>query len=121
MTQSLLTLPVAGMSCAACAARIEKQLNRMDGVEAAVSFANESAHLRYDPDQTKPQQLVDAIVRCGFDVPRQTLELGIGGMSCAACAARLEKALGRLPGVEASVNFAAESARVDFLPGLMDC
>ncbi|WP_225548032.1 heavy metal translocating P-type ATPase [Chromobacterium violaceum] len=120
MTQALLTLPVSGMSCAACAARIEKQLNRMNGVEAAVSFANESAQLRYDPDQTKPQQLVDAIVRCGFEVPRQTLELDIGGMSCAACAARLEKALGRLPGVEASVNFAAESARVDFLPGLMD-
>ncbi|SUX30141.1 heavy metal translocating P-type ATPase [Chromobacterium vaccinii] len=120
MTQSLLTLPVAGMSCAACAARIEKQLNRMDGVEAAVSFANESAQLRYDPDQTNPRQLVDAIVRCGFDVPRQTLELGIGGMSCAACGARLEKALGRLPGVEASVNFAAESARIDYLPGLTE-
>ena len=96
MTQSLLTLPVSGMSCAACAARIEKQLNRMDGVEAAVSFANESAQLRYDPDQANPRQLVDAIVRCGFDVPRQTLELGIGGMSCAACAAGRDSRFGLL-------------------------
>ncbi|OHX20368.1 heavy metal translocating P-type ATPase [Chromobacterium sphagni] len=120
MTQSLLTLPVAGMSCAACAARIEKQLNRLDGVEASVSFANESAQLHYDPERSSPQQLVDAIVRCGFTVPRQALNLDIGGMSCAACSARLEKALNRLPGVEAIVNFAAESARVEFLPGLID-
>ncbi|QEL54392.1 heavy metal translocating P-type ATPase [Chromobacterium paludis] len=120
MTQSLLTLPVSGMSCAACAARIEKQLNRLAGVEAAVSFANESAQLRYDPAQATPRQLVETIERCGFAVPRQALQLGISGMSCAACAARLEKALNRLPGVSASVNFASESARVEFLPGLAE-
>ncbi|POA97791.1 heavy metal translocating P-type ATPase [Chromobacterium sinusclupearum] len=119
MTQSL-TLPVSGMSCAACAARIEKQLNRLPGVDAAVSFASESAQLRYDPAQANPQQLVAAIERCGFAVPRQSMRLGIGGMSCAACAARLEKVLGKLPGVSASVSFAGESAQLAWLPGLTD-
>ncbi|KIA78926.1 hypothetical protein QR66_18800 [Chromobacterium piscinae] len=119
MTQSL-TLPVSGMSCAACAARIEKQLNRLPGVDAAVSFASESAQLRYDPAQANPQQLVDAIERCGFAVPRQSMRLGIAGMRCAACAARLEKVLGKLPGVSASVSFAGESAQLAWLPGLTD-
>jgi Cu+-exporting ATPase len=53
-------------------------------------------------------------------VAPRTLELSLGGMSCAACAARIEKVLNRLPGVEANVNFAAESARVRYAPELAD-
>ncbi|MFD7645285.1 heavy metal translocating P-type ATPase [Kitasatospora sp. NPDC059795] len=49
--------------------------------------------------------------------PRERVELAIGGMTCASCAARVEKKLNRLDGVEASVNFATEKARVDFGPG----
>jgi len=45
---------------------------------------------------------------------RERVELALEGMTCAACAARIEKSLNRLPGVDASVNFATESARVDF-------
>jgi len=50
----------------------------------------------------------------------QTLELGIEGMTCAACATRIEKVLNRLPGVEAVVNLASERARVRFQPGVVD-
>ncbi|MCD0483417.1 heavy metal translocating P-type ATPase [Streptacidiphilus sp. ASG 303] len=46
------------------------------------------------------------------------VELAIGGMTCASCAARIEKKLNRLDGVQASVNFATEKARVDFGPGI---
>ncbi|GLW69568.1 carbonate dehydratase [Kitasatospora phosalacinea] len=49
--------------------------------------------------------------------PRDRVELSIGGMTCASCAARIEKKLNRIDGVEASVNFATERARVDFGPG----
>ncbi|MFJ5925456.1 heavy metal translocating P-type ATPase [Kitasatospora sp. NPDC092948] len=49
--------------------------------------------------------------------PRERVELAIGGMTCASCAARIEKKLNRIDGVEASVNFATEKARVDFGPG----
>ncbi|MFJ8439033.1 heavy metal translocating P-type ATPase [Kitasatospora griseola] len=50
--------------------------------------------------------------------PRECVELAIGGMTCASCAARIEKKLNRMDGVEASVNFATEKARVDFGPGV---
>ena len=50
--------------------------------------------------------------------PQQILELGIEGMTCAACSTRLEKVLNRLPGVEAAVNLAAERARVRYVPGV---
>ncbi len=54
------------------------------------------------------------------DNARQTVELSIEGMTCAACAARIEKVLNKLPEVEASVNFAAEKAYVRFTPGMAD-
>ncbi|MZE76613.1 heavy metal translocating P-type ATPase, partial [Streptomyces sp. SID5475] len=50
--------------------------------------------------------------------PAQRVELSIGGMTCASCAARVEKKLNRMDGVTASVNFATEKARVDFADGI---
>jgi len=115
-----LDLPINGMSCAACATRIEKVLNRLPGVTASVNFASEHASVEMTADETSPQQLIATIEKAGFAVPQQTLELGIDGMTCAACAARIEKVLNRLPGVEATVNLASERARVRYLPGLAD-
>ena len=115
-----LDLPLAGMTCAACAARIEKVLNRLPGVDASVNFASERARIALSGSQTSLQQLVESIVKAGFDVPQQTVELSIEGMSCAACSARIEKVLNRLPGVEAAVNLAAERARIRYLPGVAD-
>ena len=62
--------------------------------------------------------MVDTIEKAGFGVPPQTLELGIEGMTCAACATRLEKVLNRIEGVEAAVNLASERARVRYRPGV---
>jgi P-type Cu+ transporter len=115
-----LDLPVAGMTCAACAARIEKVLNRLPGVTASVNLASERAQVQLLTDETSPQQVVAAIGKAGFSVPAQTLELSIGGMTCAACAARIEKVLNRIEGVEAAVNLASESARVRYVPGTVD-
>ena len=113
-------LPVAGMTCAACANRIEKVLNRLPGVTAAVSFAAERAHVEFKPDSVTPAQLVDTVRKAGFDVPPVTTELSIEGMTCAACATRIEKVLNRLSGVEATVNFATEKARIRYTPGTLD-
>ena len=112
-----LDLPLAGMTCAACATRIEKVLNRLPGVDAHVNLATERARVAFSSNETTPQELVASIEKAGFSVPRQTLDLGVEGMTCAACATRLDKVLNRLPGVEASVNFASERARVHFQPG----
>jgi Cu+-exporting ATPase len=113
-----LDLPIAGMTCAACAARIEKVLNRMPGVEASVNLAAERAQIRLSGGETPAAAVIAAIERAGFSVPPQTLELAIEGMTCAACAARIEKVLNRLEGVEATVNLAAERARVRYVAGL---
>lgn len=120
-TESACTLdvPVAGMTCAACAVRIEKALNRQPGVKAQVNLAAERARIEYDPAATSPAELIALIRKTGYDVPKQRVELALTGMTCAACAARLEKVLNALPGVEAQVNFAAEKAVVYVTPGMV--
>ncbi len=64
-----VALPISGMSCAACAARIEKKLKGSEGVEeATVNFANEQAAITFDPSLTNRDTLSDAIRDCGYDV-----------------------------------------------------
>ncbi|MEQ1662473.1 MAG: heavy metal translocating P-type ATPase [Thiobacillus sp.] len=106
------------MTCAACAARLEKQLNRLPGVEATVNFAIEKAHIRLLDDSTTPTTVVEAVQKTGFGVAPQTATLAIEGMTCASCVGRLEKALNALPGASATLNLATETARVQFTPGL---
>jgi len=119
MSQSQpLDLPISGMTCAACAARLEKQLNKLPGVEAGVNFAGEKARIRFASSATTAAQLIEAVQRTGFEVTPQTAELAIEGMTCTACVARIEKALNQLPGVSATVNLATETARVNYTPGL---
>jgi Cu+-exporting ATPase len=113
-----LDLPLAGMTCAACAARIEKSLNKLPGVAANVNFAAESAQVTLQPNLSSPAAVVETIQRTGYSVPVQVAEFQIYGMTCVACAARIEKALNKLEGVQATVNFASEVARVSYTPGL---
>ena len=113
-----LDLPLAGMTCAACAARIEKSLNKMPGVAANVNFAAESAQVTLQPNLSSPSAVVEAIRRTGYSVPEQVAEFQIYGMTCVACSTRIEKALSKLEGVKASVNFASETARVHYMPGI---
>lgn len=115
-----LSLPVEGMTCAACAIRIEKVLNRLDGVEASVSFASESAQIRVDESRQSADKLAASIEAAGFSVPLQHWRFAIDGMSCAACAGRIEKVLQKLPLKSATVNLASEMLFVSLLPGTVD-
>ncbi len=116
-TPRQLELRIEGMTCAACSARIEKNLNKLPGVTAAVNLASEKARIEYDPAQATPADLVQTIRKTGFAVPDQDITLALEGMTCAACAARIEKVLNRIDGVSAAVNFATEKARVRVAPG----
>ncbi len=118
MSSKKITLKINGMECAACAARIERQLKKTDGVaDAAVNLAAEKATVHYDPDRVGAGQLVHTIVDLGFRVPTERVDLKISGMSCAACSARVERALVGLDGVlRANVNLAMERAAVDYNP-----
>lgn len=107
---------VSGMTCAACSSRIEKRLNKVEGVhKAAVNLAVEKAAVEYDVKRVSSEQLIEVIRDTGYDVVLDKVELRLKGMTCAACAARLEKALNRLDGVvKASVNFAMGNATVEY-------
>ncbi len=107
-------LPIAGMTCAACATRLEKALMRVDGIQSAtVNFALEQADVTVDPTHLTHADVVSAVGRTGFAVPDETIDFALDGMTCAACATRSEKVLSRVPGVSsANVNFALERASV---------
>ena len=117
LTLKQIELPIEGMTCSACAARIEKTLNRIPGVHAAVNFASEKARVEFDAATTQPEDLVRSIEKTGFHVVPQSVQLQITGMTCAACSGRIEKALSKQPGVNATVNLATEVANVSFMPG----
>ena len=111
---SHITLPVEGMTCASCSARIERQLAKLDGIDSAsVNLAGETADVRFDAAKITARDIKTAIEKTGFQVPARLIELSVEGMTCASCVARVEKALARVDGiVEASVNLADERARV---------
>jgi Cu+-exporting ATPase len=112
-----IEIPIEGMTCAACATRIEKNLNKLPGVHAVVNLANEKARIKFDDTQIKPDSLVCSIEKAGFHVVPQSVQLQINGMTCATCSGRIKRALDKLPGVTAIVNFATEKAHVSFNPG----
>ncbi len=114
-----VSVKIGGMSCAACANRIEKGLNELPGVEKAnVNFAVEKASLTYDPEKIGIADIARKIESLGYQTIRDKVDFKITGMSCAACANRIEKGLSQLPGVyKVGVNFAAEKASVEYDPG----
>src|SRR3954470_17178664 len=60
-------LPITGMTCASCANRIERKLNRLDGVTASVNYATEKAAVAFDPAAVAPEQLIDPVKAAGYD------------------------------------------------------
>ena len=109
-----LTLPISGMSCAACASRIEGGLREVEGVhDASVNLATEQATVTVDPGRADAGDLVEKVRNLGYDVRAEETVLAVKGMSCAACVARVERALRGTPGVvDAGVNFATHQATV---------
>ncbi|MGM0851175.1 MAG: heavy metal translocating P-type ATPase [Bacillota bacterium] len=112
-------IDITGMTCAACANRIEKGLNKMEGVEkATVNFAMEKAAVKYNPEVVKPMDLQKSIRDLGYDVQLEKTEFDITGMTCAACSARIEKVLNKQDGIQhATVNLALEKATIEYAPG----
>ncbi|HYG57916.1 MAG TPA: heavy metal translocating P-type ATPase [Symbiobacteriaceae bacterium] len=115
------TLPISGMTCAACATRIQKRLSKLEGIqEASVNLATEKAVVDFDPQVVAIDKVIATVQDLGYGVGREKTTLSITGMTCAACSARIEKKLNKMPGVTASVNLAAEKATVEFTPGMTD-
>ncbi len=93
------TLLIKGMTCAACSSRIEKGLSRMEGVQQAnVNLAMEKATISYDPANIGIHDFRNKVEALGFQTVTESVDLNITGMTCAACSARIEKGLTKLPG-----------------------
>ncbi|MDR1732662.1 MAG: heavy metal translocating P-type ATPase [Synergistaceae bacterium] len=116
------TVAIGGMTCAACAKRIERAVGKLQGIaDASVNFATEKLTVEFDEKQVALGDIEKKIVDAGYNVlkerPKSGATIPIGGMTCAACAKRIEKAVGKLDGVEsASVNFATEKLTVSWDP-----
>ena len=108
-----LTWPVQGMTCASCAARVEKAARAVPGVaEANVNLATDSLAIT-PASGFEPAALQQAVERAGYTLPTVTLQLAVQDMTCASCVGRVEKALQKVPGVlSANVNLATETASV---------
>ncbi|WP_181281404.1 heavy metal translocating P-type ATPase [Pseudomonas aeruginosa] len=116
-----ISLPIEGMTCASCVGRVEAALAKVEGVASvSVNLATERADIRLNRPVDR-MALIQAIEKVGYDVPQGTIELAIGGMTCASCAGRVEKALKAVPGVtEAVVNLATERATVRGVAAVAD-
>jgi Cu+-exporting ATPase len=111
-------LPVEGMNCAACVARVEKAVAAVEGVtKSAVNLAVERATVTYNPHRTSTGEVVTAIKDAGYKVLTTTATFPVLGMDCANCATRVGRVVQRIPGVtEANVNLATEKLTVSYLP-----
>ncbi|WP_273716844.1 heavy metal translocating P-type ATPase [Alkalihalobacillus pseudalcaliphilus] len=116
MSQKEATLQISGMTCAACATKIEKTLSKIEGVEKAnVNFAIEKTKVVYDDAKTNVKAFEEKINKLGYEVVHEKQTFDISGMTCAACANKIEKRLSKLDGVSNThVNFALENVTVTF-------
>ena len=109
---------ISGMTCSACANRIEKGVSKMEGVkEANVNFATETLNVEYDNSALKPLDIENKVEKLGYKVEKniESHNYKIEGMTCTACASRVEKVTNKMPGVEnAVVNFATEKLSISF-------
>ena len=110
---------IEGMSCSACANRVERVVKKMNGVEeASVNFATETLLVKFDDAKIDAPKIEEAIVKAGYSVRKDMRDytFKVEGMSCSACANRVERITKKIDGVEsANVNFATEklTVRVD--------
>lgn len=114
--------PIVGMTCAACAKNIERVTGKLNGVtSSAVNFSTERLMIEYDEAQITLESIKGAVSKAGYElieeVKEKEITMPIQGMTCAACASRIEKVVGKLDGVaSASVNFATEKLTVQYHP-----
>ncbi|WP_291625040.1 heavy metal translocating P-type ATPase [Clostridium sp.] len=109
---------ITGMTCSACANRVQKVVGKLDGVEEAnVNFATETLNVKYDNDKINNSDIESAIEKAGYGVEKsiKNYSFKVEGMTCSACANRVERVTKKVSGVEnSSVNFATEKLNITF-------
>ena len=108
---------IEGMTCSACSNRVERFVRKLDGInEANVNFATETLNVDFDENKLKSVDIEDTVVKSGYKVKKniKTYTFKVEGMTCSACANRVERVTKKMDGVESSsVNFATEKLTVN--------
>ena len=113
-------MPVTGMSCANCAANIERNIRKLEGIgEANVDLASEKLSVTFDSEKLTIQDIVAGVRHIGFGIATGKAELPVAGMHDQADALGLEKILKKQTGVlDASANYASEHLAFEYIPGM---
>lgn len=115
-----VTFPVTGMTCANCAAAIERNVRKLPGVDVAnVNLASEKLTVAFNPAELDEQGIITRVEHIGYGIPTGKVELPITGLRDNSDALTLEKLLARQEGVlAASVSYGTERAALQYIPGL---
>ena len=116
-----VSIPINGMTCAACVSHVEAALSSIDGiVESSVNLATNRALIRMDTD-ISTSLIQETVSNAGYQVGTENRMIRIEGMTCSACVSHVEAALNTVSGItHSSVNLATGNASVEFVPGLLN-
>lgn len=107
---------INGMTCSACANRVERVVGKLDGVEKSnVNFATETLSVEFDENKLQDKDIEEKVVKAGYSIKKniKTYNLKVEGMTCSACANRVERVTKKIGGVqESNVNFATEKLTI---------
>ena len=119
VTADRITIPITGMTCAACVSHVSNAIQEMPSVaDVSVSLASEKASLLLRDGSLRSEELMDALEDAGYGVATEKATLAVGGMTCAACVGYIQHALTDVDGVlSVGVNLASERAAVEYIPG----
>ncbi len=118
--EETITIPISGMSCAGCVAKIEKRISQLKGVkEASVNLASQSATIVYRNGSPDLAFLINTLKEIGYEVPLETVTMPIEGIHCASCVQKIERSLKKLDGVlEATVNIGTARTTIRYISEL---
>ncbi len=107
---------INGMTCSACANRVERVVGKLDGVEKSnVNFATETLSVEFDENKLQDKDIEEKVVKAGYSIKKniKTYNLKVEGMTCSACANRVKRVTKKIGGVqESNVNFATEKLTI---------
>ncbi len=115
-------VPIQGMTCAACVARVEKGLKHIPQVTSvSVNLTTEQAALGFDTEQIDTHEIIKHVQQAGYDVKRTKITVPLSGLQEAALALKVEQAVRTLPGVISfKVNTVEETGLLEYIPGMLD-
>ncbi|MGD9899725.1 MAG: cation transporter, partial [Calditrichaceae bacterium] len=115
-------IPIEGMTCATCVARVEKGLSTLPGASSVnVNFATEQAAVGFKPDELSTMDVIESVEKSGYMVKKNKEIMSVPGLQDPSVAAKIEEFIVKIFGVlEVTANTANETITLSFIPGAID-